>query len=75
MLTDTFLLGLHGGAFAAPLAYIGPGADLGLIGSVIGLVLTLGTSSLFMLLWPVRSLFRRFRNPAEAANEDSVANP
>lgn len=61
-------------AFTA-LAYIGPGADLGLIGSMIGLFLTLGTSALFMVLWPIRSLFRRLRGSNDVPSEEPAANP
>jgi hypothetical protein len=46
---------------AIVLAYIGPGADLSLISSVIGLVLTLGASGVFILLYPFRAFLRRIR--------------
>ena len=62
---------------AAPLhslfAYIGPGADLGLIGSVIGLLLTVGTSLGFMLLWPFRSLIRKIRGTDQKLPDDTAA--
>lgn len=45
----------------APLAYMGAGADLSLISAVIGLVLTLGSSFFFLLLWPIRTLLRKLR--------------
>jgi hypothetical protein len=51
----------------APLAYIGPGADIGLIASAIGLLLTLGSSAVFMVLYPFRSLLRRLRKQPEQA--------
>jgi hypothetical protein len=44
----------------APLnAYIGPGADLALLSSAVGLIATMGASLTFMVLWPVRWLWRR----------------
>lgn len=60
---------------ASPLAYIGPGADLALIGSVIGLVVTLGSSTLFLMLWPIRSMWRRVRGSDKvSANTNSTSN-
>jgi hypothetical protein len=54
-------------------AYIGPGADLGLISSVIGLALTVGASGLFIVLYPVRSLLRRLRGQPKASDDVSSA--
>jgi hypothetical protein len=56
------------------LAYIGPGADLSLISSVIGLVLTLGASGVFILMYPFRSLWRRLRGTYKPAEEKSTSN-
>jgi hypothetical protein len=50
-------------------AYVGPGAGLDLIGSVIALVATFGTSVFFLLMWPVRSFLRRIRGTADVADE------
>ena len=70
-------MNLFGEAATGPLhslfAYIGPGADLGLIGSVIGLLLTVGTSLGFMLLWPFRSLIRKIRGTDQKLPDDSTA--
>lgn len=57
--------------------YIGPGADLGLISSVIGLVITLGASGLFMVLWPFRVLWRklRFRSAEEDGTPGTSGRP
>jgi hypothetical protein len=51
-------------------AYIGPGADLGLISSVIGLALTMGASGLFIVIYPFRSLLRRIRGVQKATSEE-----
>lgn len=61
------LLGNH---FGALVAYIGPGADLSLISSVIGLALTMGASCLFMVMWPLRKLWRRIRGLEKPATEE-----
>jgi hypothetical protein len=54
------------------LGYIGPGADLSLISSVIGLLLTLGTSAVFIVLLPFRSFMRRLRSTSKPASEESA---
>ena len=51
------------------LAYVGPGAGLDLIGSVIALAATLGTSVFFLLMWPVRSFLRKLRGTADVVDE------
>jgi hypothetical protein len=56
------------------LAYIGPGADLSLISSVIGLVLTLGASGVFILLYPFRAFLRRIRGGSKPVADESTAS-
>lgn len=46
-------------------AYIGPGAGLTLLGALWGLIVAVGASLLFVLMWPFRRHFRR-RKPANA---------
>lgn len=43
------------------LAYIGPGAGLGLGGAVLGVLLALLTAFAFVLVWPLRALYRKLR--------------
>ncbi len=43
------------------MAYVGPGAGLTLIGSLIGLVIAILTALGIILYWPVRALIRRIR--------------
>jgi hypothetical protein len=57
---------------AIVLAYIGPGADLSLISSVIGLVLTLGASGVFILLYPFRAFLRRIRGGSKPVEHASI---
>ena len=43
------------------IAYVGPGAGLTLIGSLIGLLIAILTALGIILFWPVRALIRRIR--------------
>lgn len=45
-------------------AYIGPGAGLSLLGAFWGLLLAVGAALGFVILWPLRRLFRRNRGKA-----------
>lgn len=47
--------------FTGCLAYIGPGAGLGLGGAVLGVLLALLTAFAFVLVWPLRALYRKLR--------------
>lgn len=44
-------------------AYIGPGAGLSLLGALWGLVVAVGVSLVFVLMWPLRRFLRR-KKPA-----------
>ncbi len=44
------------------LGYVGPGAGLGLIGALVGLILAVTSALGFVLLWPLRRLLRKLRN-------------
>jgi hypothetical protein len=72
MLVD---LGTFMSQSASLLAYIGPGADLGLISSVIGLLLTLGASTFFVLLYPIRTMWRKLRGQNKPLSEDTAEEP
>ncbi len=48
------------------MAYVGPGAGLTLIGSLIGLMIAILTALGIILFWPVRSLIRRIRGKKSA---------
>jgi membrane protein implicated in regulation of membrane protease activity len=48
-------------------AYVGPGAGISLIGSTIGLLVALGMAIGFVVIWPLRALFRRRGQPSEAS--------
>ena len=41
------------------LGYIGPGAGLGLLGALVGLFLAVASAVGFIVLWPLRALFRK----------------
>ena len=47
---------------AAPaLAYVGPGAGLSLVGAFWGLLVALFAAFAFIIIWPIRRVFRRRR--------------
>jgi hypothetical protein len=54
-------------------AYIGPGAGLSLLGAFWGLLLAVGAALGFVILWPLRRLFRRGR--AKAPDHAPVGQP
>ena len=56
-----------------PLAYIGPGSGLGLIGALIMLIVAVLGALFFVVLYPLRMLFRS-SGPAEEA-ADPPAGP
>ena len=59
----------------AATAYVGPGAGLTLIGSLIGLVIAIVTALAIILFWPIRALIRKMRGKktAETVVQDTVA--
>lgn len=64
-------------AFTLPtqaLAYIGPGAGLGMLGALWGLLVAVGAALLFVLLWPIRRAIRR-RNGLQQADESTATEP
>jgi len=46
------------------LAYIGPGAGLGMLSALIGLVSAVGVALFTIALWPIRKMLKRKRNAA-----------
>ncbi len=57
------------------MAYVGPGAGLTLIGSLIGLVVAIVTALAIILFWPIRALIRKIRGKktAEADVQDTAS--
>jgi nicotinamide riboside transporter PnuC len=55
------------------LAYVGPGAGLSLLGSVIGLLAAIFTAIGIVLSWPIRLVVRRIRNARAAKVESGSA--
>lgn len=54
--------------------YVGPGAGLGMLGALWGLVTAVGAALLFVLLWPIRRAIRR-RNGLQQADESTATEP
>ena len=42
-----------------PLSYIGPGAGMGLLLSLVGLVVAVGGALFTVVLWPIRKMMKR----------------
>lgn len=62
------------GAIAPAAAYVGPGAGLSLVGAFWGLLVAILAALSFVILWPLRRLFRRNpAGPADAAAEATDA--
>jgi hypothetical protein len=59
----------------ALVAYIGPGADLALISSAIGLIATMGASATFLVMWPFRVLWRRWSALRNSSDRHSASAP
>ena len=61
------------GAFAPPaLAYVGPGAGLGVIGTLFGIVAAIVLAMVGLLWYPLKRAFGRKTAPAEPAAEPLV---
>jgi len=52
-------------ASSPAMAYVGPGAGMGLISSFLALAAVIGLSLAMTLLYPLRALYRKFRGGAQ----------
>lgn len=52
---------------APAFAYVGPGAGLSLVGAFWGLLVAIFAAFAFVVLWPLRRMFKRRGAPAGAA--------
>jgi hypothetical protein len=55
-------------------AYVGPGAGLGLIGSLFAVVGGVLLALLGIILFPIRLLMKRFRKPDNAGEQEPPAS-
>ena len=69
--TALFTCVLALGMIDPALAYVGPGAGLSLLGAFWGLLAAIFAALAFVLLWPLRRIFKRRRgeNTAAAAHQ------
>lgn len=65
-----FALGLGQDAYA----YIGPGAGLSMLGAFWGLVVAVLAALSFLLLWPIRKMFKKKNAGAEVDTQDKPAS-
>ncbi len=63
-------------AFSAPaLAYIGPGAGISFVGSLLTTLIVSLLAVAAVLFWPVRYLLRRWRKPVAASAQEDSSSP
>jgi membrane protein implicated in regulation of membrane protease activity len=65
----TFAIGIGQDAFA----YIGPGAGLSMLGAFWGLVVAVLAALSFLILWPLRRMFKKSSATAEVDSQDKPA--
>lgn len=53
-------------------AYIGPGAGIPVLGSLIGIVITIVIAIAAILFWPIRKMLKRGKNKAKAQENQST---
>ncbi len=53
-------------------AYVGPGAGISLIGSTIGLLVAIVMAFGIVIIWPLKTLFRRRAQAADGAVDGGV---
>jgi len=70
LLALTMVVGFGGDASA----YIGPGAGLSMLGAFWGLVIAVLAALSFLLLWPVRKVFKKNRTTAETEQNEKAAS-
>jgi hypothetical protein len=51
------------------IAYVGPGAGIGALGAIIGIIAALFMSVFVIALWPIRKMLRRRRGTAQLSGE------
>lgn len=59
---------------SAAMAYIGPGAGISVLGSILGILGTIVVAIGAILFWPIRKFLKRRKlkkNPLEVASDDT----
>lgn len=54
-------------------AYIGPGAGLSMLGAFWGLVVAVVAALSFLLLWPIRKMFKKNATAPETETQEKAA--
>lgn len=52
-------------------AYIGPGAGIPVLGSLIGIVITIVVAIAAILFWPIRKMLKRGKNKTKTSENQS----
>jgi hypothetical protein len=70
-----FSAGLFMMAFASPaLAYVGPGAGLGILGVLLAIIIAILAAVVGLVLWPLRMLMRRGNATASTAGKPAAGS-
>ena len=54
------------------LAYIGPGAGISVLGSLLGILVTIGLAMVAIIMWPIRKMMKKRKAAATAETTDSA---
>ena len=73
VLTTILAAALTVGVTLPAAAYIGPGAGLSLLGAFWGLLVAVAAALGFVIMWPIRRLFRRNRTRPQPARTQTEA--
>jgi len=65
------VFGLLAAMSSPAFAYVGPGAGIGLLGSIAGLAMALGTALAVVVLLPVRAMRKRYRNSLRQSRDET----
>jgi len=53
---------------ASASAYVGPGAGISVLGSLLGILATIGLAIVAIVMWPIRKMMKRRKAAAAAAD-------
>ena len=67
LIISLFFLLVSGSVFS----YVGPGAGISVLGSLLGILVTIGVAILAIVMWPIRKLMKK-RKAARASNTEAT---
>ena len=63
-----FLLLASGGA----IAYVGPGAGISVLGSLLGILVTIGVALLAIIMWPIRKMMKKRKAANNSETDETI---